>query len=72
MGRQSTAKKAGAERLFFCHPCRARHNPSTGLKCYIQKKKSAEAEAATPKNSGGSSRTTRAKRREARLEKSES
>ena len=72
MGRQSTTKKAGTQRLFFCHPCGARHNPPTGLKCYIQMKKSAEAEAATPGNSGGSSHTTRAKRREARLEKSES
>ena len=70
MGRQSSAKTAGAKRLYFCHPCGASHSPPTGLRCERQKGKSAEAEATTSGIAGGSSRTSRAERRETISERS--
>ena len=71
MGRQSSAKAAGAKRLYYCHPCGARHSPPTGLRCERQRGKTAEAEATTSGTTGGSSRTSRAERREIRSERSE-
>ena len=37
MGRQTSAKSTGAQRLYFCHPCGAKHNPPTGMKCTRRK-----------------------------------
>ena len=37
MGHQTSAKAAGTQRLYFCHPCGARHSPPMGLKCKRKK-----------------------------------
>ena len=54
MGRLTTAKKTGASRLYFCHPCGAKHTPPTGLRCKRQK----QTDEGVAENNGAESSTS--------------